>query len=432
MPLAEFLSNNISPAIQTLSNTHPSLGFRGLAFATCLFTWLLIGVGGIVTSQGVGMSVPDWPNTYGYNMFYFPFSQWIGGIFWEHSHRLMASLVGLMTLILTIWAHGRSGRSLLRYGILPLSIVLTLLVLINAKNNTLQHASITGGIGIIALFASFLWPRMKPASKLTRRLCWIALLMVIGQGLLGGLRVTLYKDEIGIIHATLAQLFLVLLVSITFVSSKRWTVWRAASKDHQAVANRFSWIMCALCVLVVCQLILGAFMRHEHAGLAVTGFPLAYDQYLWPPTHAEFVNQLNVDRMDHRDFNPITALHVQVHMLHRSMALILFIAASFFVGWSLKYLGRQHLLGRLSILWFSLLCLQAFLGVATVWSNKAADIATTHVLIGALTLALGSFMVVAARRSVFLAKESKEAKATRHREMPDDLIQSPEVAVAKG
>jgi cytochrome c oxidase assembly protein subunit 15 len=378
------------------------------------------------------MSVPDWPNTYGYNMFYFPFSQWIGGIFWEHSHRLMASLVGLMTLILTIWSHGRTGRSLLRYGILPLSVVLTLLVLINAKNNTLQHASITGGIGIIALFASFLWPRMKPASKLTRRLCWIALLMVIGQGLLGGLRVTLYKDEIGIIHATLAQLFLVLLVSITFVSSKRWTVWRAASKDHQAVANRFSWIMCALCVLVVCQLILGAFMRHEHAGLAVTGFPLAYDQYLWPPTHAEFVNQLNVDRMDHRDFNPITALHVQVHMLHRSMALILFIAASFFVGWSLKYFGRQHLLGRLSILWFSLLCLQAFLGVATVWSNKAADIATTHVLIGALTLALGSFMVVAARRSVFLAKESKEAKATRHREMPDDLIQSPEVAVAKG
>ena len=58
-------------------------------------TWLLIGVGGVVTSQGVGMSVPDWPNTHGYNMFYFPFSQWIGGIFWEHSHRLVASVVGL-------------------------------------------------------------------------------------------------------------------------------------------------------------------------------------------------------------------------------------------------------------------------------------------------------------------------------------------------
>jgi cytochrome c oxidase assembly protein subunit 15 len=243
------------------------------------------------------------------------------------------------------------------------------------------------------------------------------------------LRVTLYKDEIGILHATLAQLFLVLLVAIVFVSSKRWIGWKAASKDNQSLTTRFSWMMAVLCVFVVCQLILGAFMRHEHAGLAVTGFPLAYDQYLWPPTHAEFVNQVNVDRMDHRDFNPVTALHIQVHMLHRSMALILFIAGCFFVGWALKYFGRQHLLGRLSILWFSLLCLQAFLGVATVWSNKAADIATIHVLIGALTLALGSFMVIAARRSVFLAKE---ANAMRHRETRSDLIPTPEVAVAKG
>ena len=257
----------------------------------------------------------------------------------------------------------------------------------------------------------------------------MALLMVIGQGLLGGLRVTLYKDEIGIIHATLAQLFLVLMVAITFVSSKRWIGWKAASRDKVAVPSLFSWMMAALCAFVVCQLILGAFMRHEHAGLAVTGFPLAYDQYFWPPTHAEFVNQLNVDRMDHRDFNPVTALHIHVHMLHRSMALILFIAGSFFVGWTLKYLGRHHLLGRLSILWFSLLCLQAFLGIATVWSTKAADIATIHVLIGALTLALGSFMVLAARRSVFLAKE---VNAMRHREMPSDLIPTPEVAVAKG
>jgi cytochrome c oxidase assembly protein subunit 15 len=96
-----------------LSNSYPSAGFRAFALATCLLTWFLIGVGGLVTSHGVGMAVPDWPNTYGYNMFYFPFSQWIGGIFWEHSHRLVASLVGLMTLILTIWSHGRWGRNLL-------------------------------------------------------------------------------------------------------------------------------------------------------------------------------------------------------------------------------------------------------------------------------------------------------------------------------
>jgi hypothetical protein len=169
-------------------------------------------------------------------------------------------------------------------------------------------------------------------------------------------------------------------------------------------------------------------MRHQHAGLAVTGFPLAFDQYLWPPTHAEFINQLNVDRMDHRDFDPITALHIQVHMLHRTMALILFIAGGVFTGWSFKRLGRRHLLGRFTIFWFSLLCLQVFLGVATIWSNKAADIATAHVLIGALTLALGSFMVLAARRSVYLAKH---ARTKSSQGVPSDLIPTSKVAVGK-
>src|SRR3974390_1100122 len=69
----------------------------------------LIGVGGLVTSHGVGMAVPDWPNTYGYNMFFFPISQWLGGIFYEHTHRLAASGVGLLTVVLALWLAGRSG-----------------------------------------------------------------------------------------------------------------------------------------------------------------------------------------------------------------------------------------------------------------------------------------------------------------------------------
>lgn len=61
-------------------------------------TFLLIGLGGLVTSHEVGMSVPDWPTTYGYNMFVFPLDKWVGGIFYKHSHRLLASAVGLLTL----------------------------------------------------------------------------------------------------------------------------------------------------------------------------------------------------------------------------------------------------------------------------------------------------------------------------------------------
>ncbi|HEV2695071.1 MAG TPA: cytochrome oxidase assembly protein, partial [Verrucomicrobiae bacterium] len=62
------------------------------AALTAFTTFLLIGLGGLVTSHEAGMSVPDWPTTYGYNMFAFPLDKWVGGIFWEHSHRLLASV----------------------------------------------------------------------------------------------------------------------------------------------------------------------------------------------------------------------------------------------------------------------------------------------------------------------------------------------------
>ncbi len=95
--------------INRIQNTHHgnlTWDCIGLPGFTAVATLALIGVGGLVTSHGVGMSVPDWPNTYGYNMFFFPISQWAGGIFYEHSHRLVASAVGLLTVILCLWLQG--------------------------------------------------------------------------------------------------------------------------------------------------------------------------------------------------------------------------------------------------------------------------------------------------------------------------------------
>src|SRR5438132_13731563 len=73
-------------------------------------TLCLVCIGGLVTSHGVGMAVPDWPTTFGYNMFFFPISQWIGGIFYEHTHRLTASVVGLLVVACTGWLGGRQLR----------------------------------------------------------------------------------------------------------------------------------------------------------------------------------------------------------------------------------------------------------------------------------------------------------------------------------
>src|SRR5262245_6568203 len=89
---------------------------------TAAATLFLIWVGGLVTSHGAGMAVPDWPTTFGYNMFFFPVSKWVGGIFYEHSHRLVASGVGMLTVILAAWLWLREKRRGLRWlGILALA-----------------------------------------------------------------------------------------------------------------------------------------------------------------------------------------------------------------------------------------------------------------------------------------------------------------------
>src|SRR6184192_3454449 len=76
-----------------------------IALLTAASTFPLIFMGGLVTSHGAGMSVPDWPNSYGYNMFLFPPRLWIGGILYEHTHRLYAaSVVGPLCIVTCIWA----------------------------------------------------------------------------------------------------------------------------------------------------------------------------------------------------------------------------------------------------------------------------------------------------------------------------------------
>src|SRR5580698_7093604 len=83
---------------------HDPTILHGLALLAAVATFPLIFMGGLVTSHGAGMSVPDWPNTWGYNMFLFPPSKWVGGILFEHTHRLAASFVGMLTIAIMIAA----------------------------------------------------------------------------------------------------------------------------------------------------------------------------------------------------------------------------------------------------------------------------------------------------------------------------------------
>ncbi len=368
-----------------------SVALHRFAVLTVLAVLLLIGAGGLVTSHGAGMAVPDWPNTYGYNLFFFPISHWIGGIFYEHTHRLLGALVGLLTLILAIWMHGPTARPWLRAGGVALLVgAATVLGFWPAR---WQDAVVLGVTGLAALVSSAFWPGGEPQSSRLRWLGWTAVALVILQGLLGGLRVTLYKDELGIVHATLAQGFLVLMGALALMTSPWWRQRESLGAEEQGSALRglYAWVA----ALVFGQLVLGATMRHEHAGLAVPDFPLAYGR-LWPATDPESVARYNQQRLETRALNDITATHIYVHMAHRVLALV--VVAGIAWAWicTRRRLAPGHPFRRWATVWLGLVVVQFFLGAWTVWSNKAADVATLHVVTGAVTLLVGGLLAVAA------------------------------------
>jgi cytochrome c oxidase assembly protein subunit 15 len=369
------------------------------AILTALATLTLVVIGGLVTSHGVGMSVPDWPTTYGYNMFFFPISQWTGGIFYEHTHRLVASGVGLLVVVLTRWLGGRPSR--LPLAVIGLAELLAGFALLQLGGSWKGTGYFLSGIGGLVLLAGVVWTHNAPAPGTLPQLGWLAFVSVQIQGLLGGLRVVLFKDEIGIFHATLAQLFFVLTCAIALLTS-RWWQNRAARRDNPAmtqasrIASGLQPIFLLVTFLILGQLILGATMRHQHAGLAIPDFPLAYGQ-LWPATDSISVTLYNQHRVEITNVNPITAFQVILQMAHRIVAFLILWAVAFSAWTTRRGLGGKHTVSRLALAWFGLICAQILLGAATIWSNKAADLATGHVFVGSLSLALGACLCVIIR-----------------------------------
>jgi cytochrome c oxidase assembly protein subunit 15 len=286
----------------------------------------------MVTSKNVGLAVPDWPTTFGYNMFLFPVSKWVGGILFEHTHRLIASAVGFLTIILAIW----------------------------------------------------LW--RSESRRWVRNLGLIALVGVILQGILGGIRVTMLKDEIGIFHACVAQAFLALLVVIALVTTRFWRSLDEIdiSPKNFAPIRRLAMVITLASYL---QLVLGATMRHQHRDLSILDFPTANRAWI-PDTSATALAKINAWR-DARGFSDVDAFQIWLQMAHRFVALLIAIAVIVFCLRVWRDARQVPALKRLSIWWVAFLFVQLTLGAWTIWSNKAADIATAHVAVGAVMLSFG-------------------------------------------
>lgn len=193
------------------------------AVLTAASTLLLIVAGGLVTSTGSGLAVPDWPLSYGQL-----FPPMVGGVLFEHGHRMIAATVGLLTLILACWIFAREPR------------------------------------------------------RWVGRLAAAALIAVVLQGVLGGITVLLLLPAgVSIAHACLAQAFLCLTVTLAVVTGPRWARMAPGPGAPPAGAG-VKRLTAALTAAIYAQLILGALMRHTGAGLAIPDFPLAFGRLIPP------------------------------------------------------------------------------------------------------------------------------------------------------
>ena len=188
-------------------------------------TVVLIVAGGLVTSTSSGLAVPDWPTSYGWSMFTFPIKHMVGGILYEHGHRLIASGVGFLTIILALW----------------------------------------------------IW-KAEPR-RWMRTLGFTALAAVCLQGLLGGITVLYFlPTPVSTAHAGLAQIFFCLTIAITLFTSRGWTDPPSDPVDDRTLRL----VATTTTGAIYLQILIGATMRHSDAGLAIPDFPWVFGGWLPP------------------------------------------------------------------------------------------------------------------------------------------------------
>ena len=198
-------------------------GLHRFAVFTAFSTAFLIFAGGLVTSTDSGLAVPDWPLSYGR-----VFPPMVGGIFYEHGHRMVAAFVGFLTVVLAVWAWRREPR------------------------------------------------------RWVRRLALAGLGAVITQGVLGGITVLWFlPTPVSVTHALLAQTFFCIVVSLALFTSPDWKRGLPVAGSRHGRPS-LPWLAALTTGAVYLQLLAGALMRHTDSGLAIPDFPLAFGRVIPP------------------------------------------------------------------------------------------------------------------------------------------------------
>lgn len=265
-------------------------------------TLFLIYAGALVTSTGSGLAVPDWPLSFGTIL-----PPMVGGVFYEHGHRMIAAAVGLLTAIQAVALARRESR------------------------------------------------------PFVRTLGWTALAIMILQAVLGGLTVLLGLPlPLSVSHAALAQIFLCVNVAIAFFTSRSYGRLRAGERSGRRHVG-VGWLLVSLVFL---QALVGAWMRHLRAGLAIPDFPLSFGRLL----------------------PPLSSVGIGVNFAHRIGALLLLLAT---IAMGARVVRESHPALRAVFTVFAhAIAVQIFLGAFTVWTGRDSVVASFHVMTGAVVLSV--------------------------------------------
>jgi cytochrome c oxidase assembly protein subunit 15 len=303
---------------------HTPLWLRRFTKLVAFSTLFLIFAGAMVTSTGSGLAVPDWPLSYGRLM-----PPMVGGIIYEHGHRMIAATVGFLTIIQAIWLQRREPK------------------------------------------------------RFVRMLGWCSLGAVIVQGLLGGLTVLfLLPTAISVAHAGLAEIFFCLNVSIAFFTSDFFQQLRTVEKGNAPVGLTMS-----LTGIVYLQILAGALMRHLGAGLAIPDWPLSFGRLI-----PEFATKEIAANFIHRTggivvFAFVVALAVRMlryasnHPLRMLVHILLtIVGAQVMLGGYVIWSGKQPHLTSLHVMTGALtLAMSLIVTLATrtvAWKRAAASSAS--------------------------------------------------------
>ena len=301
---------------------------------TVLSTLFLIFVGALVKSHEVGLSVPDWPTTYGKQMFAFPLSDMVGGIFYEHGHRIVATIVGFFMMLQAIWL-GFSYEE-----------------------------------------------------KWLKKLGYFALGTVILQGMFGGLTVLFFlPPPVSIIHGILAQTFFIMTIVLAYGLSIERT--KRVEKEWPGGLQKGAIIIGGS---IYIQLILGALMRHTGSGMAIPDFPTMGG--VWIPTFSDnMINNINAILFD-LNLDMVSRNQVMIHFIHRFGAVLVTGAIGYYVFRYHSFLKRHQLPNMTLWLMVIIVIIQITLGVATVLSERSPYIASFHVVTGAVLLGLCTLFIL--------------------------------------